>query len=124
MNSCYEELLKNLKYASHLTAQRIVDEYSKAEVVKRSHIRHISEFLTVEQQRKHLIKNIAEEIYILDVSKLTTADSKKIRKLAAKVHIKNIDEKDNVHLAWEIAMFIARDKLHYKFNKNRDIVLK
>ena len=105
------------------TAHRMVQEYTKKEVSQKAEIRHIPSELPIRTQRIMLEKIICEEKYILDVSNLTLSPRKKLENMAKKLHI-NVDQSfDNVHLAWEIALIIVRDKMAYKFNHQRQLVI-
>lgn len=110
-------------FSAQQTAYRMVLEYSKKNVAEKGKIRHISDQLPAKTQRSLLEKAIAEEIYILDVSKLPLYESPQLHKMARLLNISTTESHDNVHLAWEIAMVIVRDKIAYKFNNDRQLVI-
>lgn len=105
------------------TAHRMVQEYTKKEVIEKASVRHVPSELPIRTQRNLLENIIAEEKYILEVSSLTLYPRKKLEWLASKLHIDHRETYDNVHLAWEIAMMIVRGKISYKFNKHRQLTL-
>jgi len=100
---------------------RMVQEYTKKEVMQKAEIRHVPSELPIRMQRILLEKIICEEKYILEVSNLTLYPRKKLEHLAKKLHINHTESYDNVHLAWEIALIIVRDKIGYKFNSQRHL---
>jgi hypothetical protein len=109
--------------SSSQMAHRMVQEYTKKEVFEKAEIRHVPSELPVRTQRILLEKIIAEEKYILEVSNLTLYPRKKLENLAKKLHINHGESYDSVHLAWEIALIIVRDKIGYKFNNQRQLMI-
>jgi hypothetical protein len=104
-------------------AHKIVSEYSKSEIYKRAKLRNILPDLSLEKQKNLLEDMITREMYILEMTNLPLWTPEKLKNLAKKLKLDTKQYPDTVHLAWMIALVIIRDKIPYKFNKNREIVI-
>ena len=116
-------ILKQACFVAKHQAKRLVSEYTKDEVRTRGKIRGISDLLTMTQQRMLLEEAIAKEMFILDVSHLTMEKKVKLQKLASRLKIDQVKQFDSVHLAWLIALTMVKDKVKYKFNSHREIIM-
>jgi len=122
-NPHIQKQLTQICFFAQQSAHKIVSNYSRNEVEKRAKLRNISTQQPLELQKSQLQDQITREIYILEISNLTLWPTSKIYSLSRKLKIKPQDFPDTVHLAWIIALTIIRDKIPYKFNRKRDILL-
>lgn len=124
--SCLDEenpyirtLLIQTCFTAQQSAQRLVNTYTKEEVLQRAKLRNIPSDLPLKQQRYLLQDRITREIYILEYTRMTQWSQTKLRRLATRLHIPT----DTEHLAWMIAMVIVRDQIPYSFTSKKNIQL-
>lgn len=123
-NSHLRQMYKQVCFASQQKAHHLVyEQYTSKEIRNKASLRGIDSQSSLSDQRSRLEDCITRELYLLDLTGLELQDEKTLHSLAKALHLDPSDFRDNIHLAWMIVMVIVRDKIPYKLNRRRNIVL-
>jgi hypothetical protein len=114
--------LKQMCFAAQQQAVKQVEQYTRAEVKTRASYRGIDIDQHETKIRAALSDCIAREMYILSVSQMSSWSRAEREKLARSIGI-SVNKQNQQHLDWRIAVKIVKDKLKYRFDDRRRIVI-